>query len=165
MANKIMETASKETKCAHCGEAIGYYSLAGVTIRDGELEWCDTVCYDDWMDAADAAQKAKVESISEFSASIARAAAEMLDKEIMQSFDTENREALAELCHRQWSDWMRYLFKKCDKNEDGTVTIPKWAVGRWSRQMETEYSQLSEDEQLSDRIEADKFLILIEQRG
>lgn len=164
MANKIMETASKETKCAHCDEAIGYYSLAGVTIRVDDLTWCDTVCHDDWMDAADAAQKAKVESISEFGASVARAAAETLDKQIMQSFDTENREALAELCHSQWSGWMRYLFMKCEENEDGTVTIPKWAAERWFRQMETEYSQLSEDERNSDRVEADKFLALIEQR-
>ncbi len=110
------------------------------------------------------AQKESVELISEFGASVARAAAETLDKQIMQSFDTEDREALAELCHRQWSGWMRYLFTKCEENEDGTVTIPKWAVEGWSRQMETEYSQLSEDEQLSDRIEADKFLALIEQR-
>lgn len=136
MANKIMEAVSKQTRCAHCGEEIGYYSLAGVTIRVDDLTWCDTVCHDDWMDAADAAQKAKVEF----------------------------REALAELCHKQWSGWMRYLFKKCEENEGGAVTIPKWAVKRWSRQMETKYSQLSEDEQNSDRIEADKFLALIEQR-
>ncbi len=112
----------------------------------------------------EAAQEAKVGLTSGFGVSIARAAAETLDKQIMQSFDTEDREALAELCHRQWSGWMRYLFKKCEENEDGTVTIPRWAVKRWSRQMETEYSQLSEDERLSDRIEADKFLALIEQR-
>lgn len=110
------------------------------------------------------AQKEKVELISEFGVSVARAAAETLGKQTMQSFDTENKEALAELCHRQWSGWMRYLFTKCEENEDSTVTIPKWAVGRWSRQMETEYSQLSEDERNSDRVEAGKFLALIEQR-
>ncbi len=83
MVNKIMETASKQTRCAHCDEAIGYYSLAGVTIRDDDLTWCDTVCHDDWMDAADAAQKVTDESISEFGASVAQAAAEKLDEQIM----------------------------------------------------------------------------------
>lgn len=77
------------------------------------------------------------------------------------TFDAEDREAIANLCHRQWSGWMKYLFEKCDRNEDGTVTIPKWAVERWSRQMDTDYSQLSEDEQNSDRTEADKFISVI----
>lgn len=77
--------------------------------------------------------------------------------------DIEGREALAELCHEQWSGWMQYLFEKCEENKDGTATIPKWAVERWSRQMKTKYRQLSENEQNSDRAEADRFLALITQ--
>lgn len=68
------------------------------------------------------------------------------------------REILADLCHRQWSGWMKYLFSKGTFNEDGTWTIPSWAVERWDRQMKTPYAQLSESEQESDRTEADKFL-------
>ncbi len=68
------------------------------------------------------------------------------------------REKLAELAHNQWARWMEYLFSKGTFNEDGTWTMPSWAVRRWKRQMETPYSELSESEQDSDRSEADKFL-------
>ena len=71
------------------------------------------------------------------------------------------REKLADLCHRQWSGWMEYLFGKCAKNDDGTMTIPKWAVDRWSRQASTDYAHLSKEEQDSDRDEADRFLTLV----
>jgi len=71
------------------------------------------------------------------------------------------REKFAELCHSQWSGWMKYLFSKCSKRADGSMIIPKWAVDRWSRQMQTPYHELSDDEMDSDRIEADKFIALI----
>ncbi|GAG20006.1 unnamed protein product [marine sediment metagenome] len=71
------------------------------------------------------------------------------------------REKLAELAHSQWSGWMRYLFDKGTFNDDGTWTMPDWAVVRWKQQMETPYSELSESEQDSDRSEADKFLAVI----
>jgi len=56
---------------------------------------------------------------------------------------------------------MEYLFSKCTFHEDGTATIPSWAVERWQRQMLTPYEELSEKEQDSDRKEADKFLALL----
>ncbi len=68
------------------------------------------------------------------------------------------REELAKLAHEQWSNWMKYLFDKSKKESDGTVTIPKWAVDRWERQVNTEYSELSESEKESDRNEANKFM-------
>ncbi|MGH0417525.1 hypothetical protein [Bacillus cereus] len=71
------------------------------------------------------------------------------------------KEDLSNLAHEQWSGWMEYLFSKSVKNEDGTVTIPKWAVDRWERQANTPYKDLSEEEQNSDRKEADKFLKVI----
>ena len=73
------------------------------------------------------------------------------------------RERLAALAHDQWSGWQRYMFKKCTLNEDGTVTIPAWAVERWQRQMSTPYSQLPESERESDRRQADRVLAVIEQ--
>ncbi len=73
------------------------------------------------------------------------------------------REKFAEIAHNQWSGWMKYLFSKGTFNEDGTWTMPVWAVDRWKRQMETPYSMLSEDEQQNDRDEADKFLIVIKE--
>jgi hypothetical protein len=74
----------------------------------------------------------------------------------------EQREKVADLCHKQWTGWMRYLFAACDGlHDDGSFTIPKWAVDRWSRQMRTEYRFLTEEEKESDRQEADKFLEII----
>lgn len=68
------------------------------------------------------------------------------------------REEMALLAHDQWSGWMRYLFGKSHFNDDGTVTIPLWAVERWQRQMNTDYANLSETEKDSDRQEADRMI-------
>lgn len=73
------------------------------------------------------------------------------------------RERLAALAHAQWSGWMEYLFDKCQMNEDGTATIPAWAVERWQRQMRTPYAELPEDEKESDRAEADKVLEVLQE--
>ena len=68
------------------------------------------------------------------------------------------RTELADLCHEQWSGWMRYLFSKCLPMKDGSYFIPKWAVKRWNRQMNTQFVNLPANEQESDYVEADKFL-------
>jgi hypothetical protein len=68
-----------------------------------------------------------------------------------------------ELAQYQWSGWMKYLFSKGEFNENGTWTMPKWAVDRWNKQMNTKYQDLSNEEKESDRIEADKILEIINQ--
>lgn len=74
-----------------------------------------------------------------------------------------SRDRLAEYAHEAWSGWMKYLFKKSDKERgDGCVVIPEWAVKRWKRQMVISYKDLPEDEQRSDGDEADKILKVIE---
>ena len=73
----------------------------------------------------------------------------------------EVREKLSALCHGQWAGWKVYQFSKGTYNADGSWTMPKWAVDRWTRQMKTPYRELSEDEKESDRIEADKFIELL----
>jgi hypothetical protein len=73
-------------------------------------------------------------------------------------------EDLAELAHEQWSGWMEYLFEKGEFNPDGTFTIPKWAVDRWTRQMNTQYEDLPEEEKESDRVEARKMLNRVDWR-
>ena len=65
-----------------------------------------------------------------------------------------NVEKIAAIAHQQWSAWMLYLFKVSFVNKDGSYTIPKWYVDRWKRQINTEYSQLPENEKESDRDEA-----------
>ena len=74
------------------------------------------------------------------------------------------REELADLCHKQWSGWMYHLFKKGKFNRDGTWTMPKWAVDRWTRQMSSSYAESSEEEKDSDREEADRFLEILNLR-
>jgi len=71
------------------------------------------------------------------------------------------REKLAELMHEMWSDWMCHLFSRGTFNEgdtweDRTWTMPSWAVQHWTRQMNTPYSELSEEEKDSDRKEAEE---------
>ncbi len=79
----------------------------------------------------------------------------------------KEKEKIAELCHKQWSGWMEYLFSKCyhergqfDKETENMV-IPSWAVERWKRQMKTPYSKLPEEEKNSDRNEAERFIALL----
>ena len=79
--------------------------------------------------------------------------------------EVELIEKLAELCHEQWSDWMKYLFSRCKVNFDGSVTIPEWAVTRWKNQIITTYEDLSENEKNSDRDEARKFIKLLKEEG
>lgn len=73
------------------------------------------------------------------------------------------KEALASLCHDQWSGWMKYLFSKCEpaRCEHGTtndVVIPAGLVSRWRRQCSTPYSQLPDIEKESDRAEAQRII-------
>lgn len=70
------------------------------------------------------------------------------------------RELLADYAHEAWSGWMRYLFEKTETLPDGSVILPKWAVERWTRQMNTPYPKLPEEEKESDRKEADKMMLL-----
>ena len=72
------------------------------------------------------------------------------------------RETLARYAHDgAWSGWMKYQFSKCTPNEDGTLTIPKWAVDRWTYQMNTPYDELPEEMKQSDREEADRIIEIL----
>ena len=73
----------------------------------------------------------------------------------------EIREQMAALAHEIWSEWMDYLFSKCQLRQDGSAIIPSSAVKRWQRQMITPYTDLPESEKESDRKEADKFLEIL----
>ena len=85
-------------------------------------------------------------------------------------------ELLAAKQHDIWSHWMKYQFSKCipqkvmSKNattgqmeeiETGNLVIPKSLVERWTRQMETDYVHLTEEEKQSDRNQVKKFAQLI----
>lgn len=70
------------------------------------------------------------------------------------------REAFADLCHEQWTGWMRYLFSRAKVTDEGALIPYGWAC-LWQRQMGTPYADLSLEEQESDRKEADRFLALL----
>ena len=71
------------------------------------------------------------------------------------------RELLAAHAHSMWSGWMQYMFSKSTINKDGTMTIPIWAMSRWTRQADTNYADLPEKEKESDRKEADGILKIV----
>lgn len=72
--------------------------------------------------------------------------------------DEDLLEELADVQHQIWSHWMVYLFSRCQRNPDGSVTIPADLVTRWKGQMATDYADLSEREKHSDRDQAHKVM-------
>ena len=74
------------------------------------------------------------------------------DNERVHSDIVRLREQLAELEHRQWAHWTRYMLE----NWTGVNRA------RWTRQMNVPYAELSEDEKREDRYWADKVLELLE---
>ena len=73
-------------------------------------------------------------------------------------------ELLADFEYDRWSRWQKYLFSKCIVNSDGTLTMPKELVDRWTRQMNTNYKNLPEEEKNSDRREARRIIECIRER-
>lgn len=78
------------------------------------------------------------------------------------------REELANYAHEAWVGWMHYLFNKCQYVPGTTTTgwsvllIPTALMDRWTRQMNTPYADLPEDEKESDRKEAARMMIIAE---
>ena len=63
--------------------------------------------------------------------------------------------------HERWSRWMRYMIKRMRLRSDGTLEFDKDDFSRWTRQMITPYSELSEKEKESDRKETRNYLPLL----
>lgn len=74
---------------------------------------------------------------------------------------TDLKEHLAAYAHTAWAGWMAYLFQFGRANADGTFTIEAEKVARWQRQASTAYADLSDEEKVSDRNEADAILEII----
>lgn len=72
-------------------------------------------------------------------------------------------ELLAEKEHMSWSHWMTYLFSICQRESDGSVSIPANLVERWQKQAATLYPQLTEREKQSDRNRVAHILPIIDE--
>lgn len=71
-------------------------------------------------------------------------------------------EALASVEHERWSHWQRYMHSKCvPLGGNGALLIPAELVRRWEQQINTPYSELTEDGKESDREQVRKYLSLI----
>lgn len=74
------------------------------------------------------------------------------------------REALAAYSHDiAWSGWMDYMLSVGVFNPDGTWTMPKEYVERWTRQKDTPYRDLPKGENASDLEQADIIMTIIAQ--
>jgi len=71
----------------------------------------------------------------------------------------------AELEHDRWSKWQEYMHSILQKDisDNGFMRLPDYYYSRLERQIKTKYSELSEKEKESDRIEVKKYLPLLEQ--
>jgi hypothetical protein len=70
-------------------------------------------------------------------------------------------EKLAEIEHQRWSDWQLYFHSKCQRNEDGSLTVPAGYVAALERLANTPYAELEEAQQDNDRREVDRYWPLI----
>lgn len=76
----------------------------------------------------------------------------------------ELRERLAAIEHERWASWQKYVHGVCLDNGPelgGNLIIPDWAVENWTRQINTKYADLSEEEKQSDREQVDRYWPLI----
>lgn len=67
-------------------------------------------------------------------------------------------EELAAVEHERWAHWQRYLHAQCDRAPDGSLTIPSHLVRQWTAQMNTPYTELSDEEKDSDREQVYRYL-------
>ena len=70
-------------------------------------------------------------------------------------------EKLANIEHKRWSHWQKYLHSKCEKDKNGNLIIPAEYVKSLERQIDTPYSELTEREKDMDRQEVRKYWDLI----
>jgi len=67
-------------------------------------------------------------------------------------------ERIAELCHKQWSDWMKYFLNKCHYDSNGDIVVHREYISNLELQINADYKELSEIDKEKDRREANKFL-------
>ena len=67
-------------------------------------------------------------------------------------------DALAAIEHERWAHWQKHLHGQCEQQEDGSLRIPADLVKRWTLQIETPFSELTDEEKESDRDQVLRYL-------
>jgi hypothetical protein len=70
-------------------------------------------------------------------------------------------EHLAAIEHERWAGWQRHFHAKCQRNEDGSLTVPAGYVAALERLIETPYADLGEEQKENDRVEVRKTLVAL----
>ena len=82
-------------------------------------------------------------------------------REVLASDELLERLAATE--HERWAHWQTYIHDQCSPLSDGSLVIPPELVHRWTTQIATPYSELSENEKESDREQVRKYLPIVVQ--
>lgn len=84
-----------------------------------------------------------------------------IDKE----FDEELMEELADIEHQRWADWQKYMHSQFvePSSDSDFICLPIKLFKRWERQIDTDYSELSEKEKQSDRNQVARYSPIIKQ--
>lgn len=77
-------------------------------------------------------------------------------RKILESKSTLDR--LAAIEHERWASWQQYVHDHGEQQPDGSLIVPADLVSHWNTQIKTPYSELSEQEQESDRKQVRKYL-------
>lgn len=72
--------------------------------------------------------------------------------------EADTLEAIAAVEHQRWAHWQGYLHAQCIAHDDGTLVIPAHLATKWKRQIQTDYSELSDKEKASDREQAHEYI-------
>ena len=71
-------------------------------------------------------------------------------------------ETLTSIEHERWAHWQRYLHSLCAPvGDEGALLIPGELVHRWEVQINTPYSQLTDEQKESDRQQVRRYLPVI----
>ena len=68
---------------------------------------------------------------------------------------------LAAAEHARWARWQLYIHEHCQPGPNGALIIPAELVDRWTAQIHTQFSELTDMEKESDRDQVRRYLPII----
>jgi hypothetical protein len=70
-------------------------------------------------------------------------------------------EKLADIEHKRWAHWQRYMHDHSQRQQDGSLVVPANLVELWERQINTPYDDLADEEKQSDREQVMQYFPLL----